>query len=69
MATVLNIDDLIAGDNPAEYRALPVIIGSNQCSGSVVKFQSRISQRIRDPKLRELYHLVARMMTLFAPLP
>ena len=54
MAAVLNIADLIAGDNPAEYRRLPVIIGSNQCSGPVVQFQSRISQRIGDPILREL---------------
>jgi hypothetical protein len=36
VTTVLNIADLIAGDNPAEYRRLPVIIGSNQCSGVVV---------------------------------
>src|SRR5882724_2790977 len=54
VAAVLNIADLIAGDNPPEYRCLPVIIGSNQCSGPVVQFQSRITQRIGDPKLREL---------------
>src|SRR5882724_2849018 len=54
VAAVLNIADLIAGDNPPEYRCLPVIIGSNQCSGPVVQFQSRISQRIGDPKMREL---------------
>jgi hypothetical protein len=35
MAAVLNIADLIAGDNPAEDRRLPVIIASNQCSGPV----------------------------------
>ena len=46
--------DLIAGDNPAQYRGLPVIIGSNQCSGPVVQFQSRISQCVGDPILREL---------------
>ena len=53
MATVLNVADLIAGDNPAEYRRLPVIIGSNQCSAPVVQFQSGISQGIGDPKLSE----------------
>src|SRR6266567_1569150 len=53
-AAVLNIADLIAGDNPAEYRRLPVIIGSNQCSGPVMQFQSRISQCVGDSMLREL---------------
>jgi hypothetical protein len=33
VAAVLNIADLIAGDNSAEYRRLPVIIGSKQCTG------------------------------------
>src|SRR6266496_5204554 len=54
VATVLNVADLISGDDPAEYRRLPVIIGSNQCSAPVVQFQSRITQRIGDPILREL---------------
>src|SRR6188768_148134 len=54
MPAVLNIADLIAGDNPAEYRRLPVIIGSNQCAAAVVQFQSRISQGIGDPKLSKL---------------
>src|SRR5437763_598972 len=39
VATVLNTADLIAGDNPAEYRRLPVIIGSNHRSSCVVQFQ------------------------------
>ena len=42
VTAVLNIADLTAGDNSADYRRLPVIIGSNQCSGSVEKFQPRI---------------------------
>src|SRR5262249_39625806 len=42
VTTVLDIANLITGDNSAEYRCLPVVIRSNQCSGSVVKFQSRI---------------------------
>src|SRR5437764_13794987 len=54
VATVLNRVNLISGDNPAEYRRLPVIIASNQCSAFVVQFQRRISQRIGDPKMREL---------------
>jgi hypothetical protein len=36
VAAVLNIADLIAGDNAAEYGGLPVIIDSDQCSGPVV---------------------------------
>src|SRR5437763_72927 len=54
MAAVLNIADLIAGDNAAEYRRLPVIVGSNQCSAPIVQFQSWIIQGIGDPILREL---------------
>src|SRR3954451_19548117 len=54
MATVLNIADLIAGDNSADYRCLPVIIGSNQCSAAIMQFQSGISQGIGDPKLSKL---------------
>src|SRR5262245_37750688 len=38
VAAVLNIADLTAGDNPAEYCRLPVIISSNQCSASIVQF-------------------------------
>src|SRR5260221_566992 len=51
MAAVLNIADLIAGDNPAQDGGLPVIIGSNQCSAPVVQFQSGIRQGIGDPIL------------------
>src|SRR5437660_1318274 len=54
VATVLNIVDLIARDDAAEYCRLPVIIASNQCSAFVVQLQRRISQRIGDPKMREL---------------
>src|SRR6266550_9397828 len=54
MAAVLNVADLIAGDNPADDRGLPVIICSNQCSGRVVQFQLRIGQYIANPILREL---------------
>src|SRR5258707_470628 len=54
VTAILNIADLIAGDNSAWYCRLPVIIGSNQCSGPIVQFQPRIGQRIGDPILREL---------------
>src|SRR5436305_8951882 len=54
VATGLNIADLIAGDNPAEYRCLPVIICCNQCSSLVVQFQCRITQCVGDPMFREL---------------
>src|SRR6266850_650413 len=50
----LNVADLIGGDNPADDRGLPVIIGTNQCSSLVVQFQLRISQCICDPILRKL---------------
>src|SRR5204862_378506 len=53
MAAVLNIADLVGRDNPADYRVLPVIIRSNQCSAPVVQFQSGISQGIGNSKLRE----------------
>src|SRR5204863_288522 len=54
MTAVLNIADLIAVDNAPEYRRLPVIIRSNQCSTAIVQFQSWIIQCIGDPILREL---------------
>src|SRR3954447_17066397 len=53
MAAVLNIADLVGRDNPADYRVLPVIIRSNQCSAPLVQFQSGISQGIGNSKLRE----------------
>ena len=36
MPAVLDRADLIAGDDPADYRSLPVVIGSNQSSCAVV---------------------------------
>src|SRR5438477_10570893 len=54
MTAVLNIADLIAGDNAAEYRRLPIIVGSNRCSTSIVQFHSWIIQSIGNPILREL---------------
>src|SRR5262245_57090601 len=46
MATVLNVAHLTATDNAADYRHLPIIIGSNHPSAPVVQFQCRISQCI-----------------------
>ena len=46
MSAALNIRDLAACNNAADDRMLPIIIRSNQCSGRVVQFQSRISQWI-----------------------
>src|SRR3989442_1389590 len=54
VAAVLNLLNLIVGDNSAKDRSLPVIIGANQGSGAVVQFQCRISQRIRNTILAEL---------------
>src|SRR4051812_5556823 len=51
MPAVLNTAHLTAGDNPADYGRLPVIIGSNQCSAAIMQFQSGISQGIGNPKL------------------
>src|SRR5437763_1543853 len=44
MAAVHNVTDLVAGDNPADYRVLPVIVRANQSSSTVVQFQCRVVQ-------------------------
>src|SRR5262249_16058495 len=54
VAAVLNEVGRAATSNGADYRGLPVIIGSNHRSSPVVQFQCRITQRIGDPMLREL---------------
>src|SRR6266446_8092193 len=54
VTAVLNILDLVLGDNPADDRSLPVIIRGNQSSGAVVQFQCGISHWIRDAILTEL---------------
>ena len=46
MAAALNVAHLIATDDPADYRRLPIIIGSNHRSGPIVQFQCRIGQRV-----------------------
>src|SRR5215469_470585 len=52
--TVLDRANLIAGDDPADYRGLPVIIRSNQRPCAIVQFQGGISQCIGNAKWREL---------------
>src|SRR5207253_8268021 len=54
MAAVLNIVDLVLGDDPADDGSLPVIIGANQSPIAIVQFQCRISQRIWNTILTEL---------------
>src|SRR4029077_6565056 len=54
VAAVLDGADLAAGDDAAEYRRLPVIVGSNQRSGPIVQFQSWIIQGIGDSIMHEL---------------
>ncbi len=52
MAAVPYVLDLVAGDNPANYRGHPVIVRGNQSSGAVVQLQCRISQCIGNVKSR-----------------
>src|SRR5881394_3977953 len=54
VAAVLNILDLILGDDPADDGRLPVIIGGNQSSIAIVQFQYRIGQWIGNAILTEL---------------
>ena len=51
---VLDLTALIAGDDPADLRSLPIIISGNQCPSAVVQFQGRISQCVGNPILSEL---------------
>src|SRR5215471_1544558 len=54
VAAVLNILDLVVSDDAADYRLLPIIVGGDQSSVSVVEFQCWISQEIRNPVLAKL---------------
>ena len=47
-----DVAHLVAADNPADDRVLPVIIGANQGPCVVVQLQGRISQGIRNVKRR-----------------
>src|SRR4029077_20036480 len=54
VAAGLNLADLITGDNPADCRMLPIIVGGNQSSRAVVQLQCRISQCIGNAILCKL---------------
>src|SRR5437667_120088 len=54
VTSVLNILDLVLGDNPADDRSLPVIVGGNQSSTAIMQFQCRIGQWIWNAILTEL---------------
>src|SRR6266540_3957115 len=69
MATVLNVLDLVLGDEATDAGMLPVIIRGNQSSSVVVQLQGRISQRIRKAILTQLRAYGANNQPLcFAPL-
>src|SRR6266487_3343947 len=55
VAAVPDIAHLIAGDNSADYRGPPVIVRRNQSTVSIIQFQCRISHRIRNAVLSELW--------------
>src|SRR6266480_697923 len=54
VAAVLNVLDLVLGDDAANDRMLPVVVRANQSPGAIVQFQCRISQGIRNAILAEL---------------
>src|SRR5262245_53640811 len=54
VAAILYILDLVAGDDAADDRLLPIIVKGNQSAGVIVQFQCWIGQGIRNAKLTEL---------------
>src|SRR5262245_55963538 len=54
VAAVLNILDLVVRDDAANNRMPPVVIAANHSSVSVVQFQRRISEEIRNIMLAQL---------------
>ena len=54
MTAVLNVLDLAAGNDAADYRLLPMVVRGNQRPGAIVQFQCRISQEIRNAMLAKL---------------
>ena len=60
---------LIAGDNPADDRIMPVIIRGNQSSSAVMQLQCRISQCIGNTIVSKLWANGAHNHSLwFSPL-
>ena len=64
VAAVHDLPDLVGGDNSADYRMCPVIIGGNQSSSAIVQLHGRIKQRIGNAILGEL-RTNGRIMILF----
>src|SRR6266516_5220647 len=54
VAAILNVLDLVLGDDAADYRMLPVVVRGNQSPGAIVQFQCRVSQGIRNAILTQL---------------
>ena len=54
VAAVLNVLHLIAGDDSADDRLLPVVVRGQSKPRAIVQFQCRISQGIRNAILAEL---------------
>ena len=54
MAAVPDVLNLIAGDNPTNYRGHPVIVRRNQSPCAVMQLKRRINQRIGHAMLAEL---------------
>src|SRR5260370_1269072 len=54
MAAVLNVLDLVLGDDAADYRLLPVVIRGNQSPAGIVQFQCWIAHCIWNSVLTEL---------------
>src|SRR5262245_6469045 len=53
VAAILNVLDLVLGDDAADDRVLPVVVRGNQSPVAIVQFQCRISQKLRNPILAE----------------
>ena len=69
VATALNLVNLISGDNPAEYCRLPVIVGANQRSSPIWNSSSLgLSKTLVIPCCVSSGP-IARMITLFGPVP
>ena len=54
LPAILDVADLVGGDDPPEYCVCQSSLVHDQSSAAVVQFQSRISQGIGNPKLREV---------------
>src|SRR5438067_151619 len=54
VAAVLNVLDLVLGDDAADDRMLPVVVRGNQSPVGIVQFQCWITQRIRNSVASEL---------------